>query len=305
MRQLTKQAFEQARAYLKREARPLEQALFAYHFEGGSAADVLAALATFQNADGGFGHGLEADIRLADSSVIATTLAFQIFRELATPGDHPIVSKACRYVGASYDPQRRKWPIIPPNIEDAPHAPWWVLDGELNRSAANPRAEIAGYLWDYPAHFSPTLREQVTADVLQYLFDQPDTMPMHDLLCYIRFWETKTLPPDVRARLLPKLKAIANAIIDRDPASWSNYGLPPLGICEAPTSPFAEGLQNEIALNLDFIIAKQGENGAWMPNWSWGDQWPEAWTAAQREWSGRITLHNLVLLRRFGRIESQ
>ena len=37
----------------------------------------------FQNDDGGFGHGLEPDLRLAGSSVIVTTVALQHLRVLA------------------------------------------------------------------------------------------------------------------------------------------------------------------------------------------------------------------------------
>lgn len=303
MKQLTKQAYNQAVAYLKREARPLEQTLFAYHFEGGSAADVLEALAAFQNADGGFGHGLEPDIRLADSSVITTTIAFQTLREIGAAGDHPLVVNACHYLNSTYQPNQVRWPIVPANIDDAPHAPWWEADGDLAHSAANPRAEIAGYLWDYPEYFAEGIRAVVTNEVERYLQEQPDNMPMHDLLCYVRFWETPTLPPEMRARVLEKLRAIAVNVVARDPAAWREYGLPPLAICFAPDSPFAQDFGPEIEHNLDFLIESQGEQGAWMPNWSWFGLWPEVWTTAQREWSGRITLRNLLLLRRFGRIK--
>ena len=45
-------------AFLKGQARPLEQKLYAYHVEGGALTDVLGELARFQNSDGGFGHAL-------------------------------------------------------------------------------------------------------------------------------------------------------------------------------------------------------------------------------------------------------
>ena len=93
MRTLTKSAYEKAVTFLNEQARPLEKALYAYHFANAPASSVLEALAGFQNDDGGFGHGLECDIRLADSSVIATTIAFQRFREIHAPADHPVVQQ--------------------------------------------------------------------------------------------------------------------------------------------------------------------------------------------------------------------
>ena len=67
--------------------RPLEQILFNYHFRTGSLEDVLDALAVFQNEDGGFGHGLEPDLQSPNSSVLATTVAFQILRDLGIEAD--------------------------------------------------------------------------------------------------------------------------------------------------------------------------------------------------------------------------
>lgn len=276
MKRLTKSAFEKAVAYMKGQARPLELARFDYHLGDGSTAEVLAKLETaleaFQNEDGGFGHGLEPDVRLGDSSVIATTLAFQRFREFGIPGDHVMVVRACQYLVNTYDADHVNWPIIPPNVDDAPHAPWWVSGGDLDQSLANPRAEIAGYLNEFPEHFPDAMRQQVTEATINYLFEQPDEMEMHDLLCYIRLWETRSLPQDTRSRILDKLKRIAETIVDRNPEGWKAYGLQPLAIASTPESPFVESFRDEIQQNLDFIIDTQGENGAWMPNWSWGGE---------------------------------
>ncbi len=53
--------YEKAEKFIYRNARPLELARWQYRFENGSAEHVLRALSAYQNADGGFGHALEAD----------------------------------------------------------------------------------------------------------------------------------------------------------------------------------------------------------------------------------------------------
>ena len=62
MKQLTIQQFEKAAEFVKSQARPLDQALFAYHFEGRQAdrqaGAVIAELKRFQNGDGGSGNAL-------------------------------------------------------------------------------------------------------------------------------------------------------------------------------------------------------------------------------------------------------
>ncbi len=302
MRTLTKSAYDKAVTFLNDQARPLEKALYATHFANAPASLVLDALSVFQNGDGGFGHGLECDIRLDDSSVIATTIAFQRFREINAPADHPVIQRACRYLLDQYDDQQVNWPIIPPNIDEAAHAPWWVHGGDLEKSKSNPRAEIVGYINDYPEYFSKEMCEKVTKAVATYLFSQPPHMEMHDLLCYIRFWEARNLPAAVRVAVLEQLQQIVENTVERRPEQWRNYSLPPLAVINSPESPFASLFQEEIEQNLDFIIELQDQDGTWGPNWTWGDQWAEIWPQAQQEWTGVLTLNNLRLLKAFGRI---
>jgi hypothetical protein len=54
---LSKEAFERADSFVKQQGRPLDVARFAYHFEGEPAEAVVAQLSSYQNRDGGFGHG--------------------------------------------------------------------------------------------------------------------------------------------------------------------------------------------------------------------------------------------------------
>jgi hypothetical protein len=302
MKTLSRSLYDKAVHFLNHDARPLERALYAYHFAGSPASDVLNAVATFQNADGGFGHALEPDMRLNDSSVIATTVAFQHFRELNLSADNPILANACRYLLNIYDSSHVNWPIIPPNVDDAPHAPWWVHSGDLENSKSNPRAEIAGYLNEYPQHFPDEMRETVTRSVVDYLLDQPDQLEMHDLMCYIRLSETPNLSDNTRQTLLEKLKCVVANTVEHDPEKWKNYGLPPLSVIASPDSPFADLFTDSIHQNLDFIIDRQNEDGTWKPNWSWGDQWPDAWEQTKHDWMGVITLDNLRKLRAFGRL---
>ncbi len=302
MKMMTKAAHDKAVDYLKTQARPLERALYAYHFESAPAADVLSELAHYQNADGGFGHALEPDMRLADSSVIQTSVAFQRLRDLKTPTDHPMVVNACRYLLNQYDDSRVDWPTFPANIDDAPHAPWWTLGGDLDKSPSNPRAEITGYLHTYASNFPDELRQKVTQSVMDYLMSQPDNMEMHDFLCYLRLLESDNLPEKIRARLLDKLTRIVNTIVVRDPAQWKAYGLPPLAVISDMDSPFAAAFKDVIPQNLDFIIENQSEAGLWEPNWTWGGMWPEVWEQAKRDWTGVMTLDALVKLRVFHRL---
>lgn len=85
MKLLSKEQQHNAKHFILQSARPLEQALYRYHFESGTKEDVLKQFETFQNSDGGFGHALEPDLRAPESSALATSVALNILRELETP----------------------------------------------------------------------------------------------------------------------------------------------------------------------------------------------------------------------------
>ena len=71
-----------ARDFLSCNARLLERRLFAFHFEGGAAGAVVAALDAYRNPDGGFGWGLEPDKRTAASQPVDLQTAFEILDEV-------------------------------------------------------------------------------------------------------------------------------------------------------------------------------------------------------------------------------
>ena len=302
MKKLSPAVQTKIKRFMQDEARPLEKYLYLYHFENGALSDVLAALARFQNADGGFGHALEPDLRLQESSVIATTIAFQHFRELGIHEDSTILRNACRYLVDNYNTDTVNWSVVPTTVDNAPHASWWTYGDDISRSQSNPRAEIVGYLYEYPDQVPAHIHQQVSDSVLAYLLSQPDSLEMHDLMCYLRLYETPSLPETLKQILFDKLKRVVENVVSRDPAQWREYGLPPLTLVNSPTSSFAFLFQNELAANLDFMIDRLDDAGYWNPNWSWGDIWPDAWAQAEKDWRGVLTLANLRILGAFDRL---
>ena len=306
MKMLSREAFGRAADYLRNEARPLERALFAYHFEGRGRTAVLAALVPYQNADGGFGRALEPDMRAPASSVVATTMALDILRRVGATEETSGLPAALVYLIDNYDAETGRWPIISPAVEEAPHAPWWAYAESATNFRdfwANPRASVVGYLWQYRKFVPSPFVEGALRSAATALLTYAQTMEMHDLMCYVDLLETPDLPSEMRQNMIDKLRRVVARSVVMDPADWDDYNLKPLTVIRSPQSELAAAVDPAVLdANLDYLIDAQEADGTWRPNWSWDFVDADAWAAAEREWRGVLTLRNLATLQAFGRL---
>ncbi|OLZ63245.1 hypothetical protein AV521_39360 [Streptomyces sp. IMTB 2501] len=111
-------------------ARVLEQRLFAYRFLHGTPDAVEAALDAFRNEDGGYGYGLEPDLRGPVSQPLHTAHALRVLDTIGRCGGQR-VERVCRYLtsvstadGAlpAIHPSQRGYPTAPfvPVVDDPP-----------------------------------------------------------------------------------------------------------------------------------------------------------------------------------------
>jgi hypothetical protein len=297
-------AMQRAQVFMQTQARPVERTLYAFFFADGPVADVYTTLAAHQNADGGFGHGLEPDVRTPCSSTLATSMALRWLVAVGAPPETPLVARALAYLHATLDAATLTWPMLPPEAQSAPHAPWWDdADGNLRANfgdfQVNPRAEIVAYLWHYAAAVPADWLAALTDATIAAIATRP--MDMHDLTCATTLIDTPNLPESYRARILAPVTEQVRAITGASAADWQEYGPQPLNFATTPASRLAAALADRIPANLDFLLAEQTPSGTWVPNWSWGDADDPAWQIARRDWTSFLTLTKLRLLHAFGR----
>jgi hypothetical protein len=300
-------SFVRAGRFIQHTGRPLEQALYAWEFDHGSPKAVVAALATFQNPDGGFAARLESDHRWQGSSATAAMVALRVLDRVKTSPDDRVVRSLVKYLLATFDEKVGRWHAMPIEANAAPHAPWWDVHADSGKcvveSAVFPTAAIAAHLRPYSALLPPGFLDRITRASLQYLEDSsidiamPDVDVLTDLAAH--------LPPNVRDPYVIRLREVLAKAVVRDPLQWSSYGIQPTSYVEAPASPFYSGLEADVAVNLDYIVSMQRTDGGWDPNWSWSDVNPSAWQAALKEIRASITLQNLEKLTAYQRIEGR
>lgn len=303
MTMLTHQAFARARDYLFRHGRPLDQARFAFRFEHGPAGAVLDELARYQNPDGGFGHGLEPDLRTPASSAVATSFAFALLREVGASAADPVARRAIEYLVKAFDSERSVWTIVPPEVEDAPHAPWWTyadIDRTFNSSRINPTADLLGVLCDYAPLVPASLLADLTSTVLERLAAAPPEAI--DFRCVVTLAAARHLPEPVHERVRRVLVEGASRVVDLNPDAWATYVLQPLDVAPSPQSPLAGVIdRGAIDANLDYWIDRQQPDGSWALSWNWSEVDQQAWQRAERDGKGHQIVERLAVLHEYGR----
>ena len=299
--QLSNENYVKAVQFMKAKARPLERAVYEYEFESAPFSKVVEELKHYQNEDGGFGRGLEPDLRCSESSVLAVTRALEILgKEPAVAEGHKqMVLDALHFLENTYKPDQRGWEIIPKEAEQSPRAIWWSYKAFADHWG-NPNADIVSYLIDYADIYSFPKFDELYEYSLSYLLHHSDLSEMHEMYCYLNLF--KRLAPEDRLNVESTINNFLDNCVHTN--SEGGYGARPLNVIHTPESRFYEKYASVIPNELDNMIQAQTEAGSWEPNWSW-HQYEAEWLMAKEEWSGIITLDNLRILRNFNRIERE
>ncbi|MCP2335935.1 hypothetical protein [Actinomadura rupiterrae] len=112
-----------AAAFMATHARVLDRRRFDHLFGGRPGRDaVVAALDGYRNPDGGYGWGLEPDLRSPESQTAAAGHAFEVFAEV---GGHPHAVGVCDWLDEVTLPDGGI-PFAMPQTSEAGNAPWWA-----------------------------------------------------------------------------------------------------------------------------------------------------------------------------------
>jgi hypothetical protein len=130
---LSEKQLEKAGTFIFQHGRLLERQLYAYLFQDGTKEACIKALLAYQNADGGFGNGIEPDLLCPDSTAIGAETAMGILDLLDADGvghDDEIVAPLVKWITANQD-ERGVIPHPPARLLDYPHQPWWENGDDL------------------------------------------------------------------------------------------------------------------------------------------------------------------------------
>ncbi|MFC7893706.1 hypothetical protein [Streptomyces sp. NPDC057381] len=282
-------------------ARVLEQRLFAYHFRGGDPGPVESALDAYRNEDGGYGHGLEPDLRGPVSQPLHTARALRVLDAVGGCGGQR-VERMCRYL-TSVSTRDGALPAVHPSQRGFPAAPFVpVVDdppGEL--LATGP---VVGLLHRNDVWHAWLFR---ATDFCWQAAESLQTSHPYEIEAAVAFLDSAPDRPRAEAvadRLGRLVRGQRLAVLDpddRDGCPVSPGYAPgehhfPHDYAGHPRSlARAWFTDDEMARSLDFLASEQEEDGGWPVRWR---RWAPAPALEARP---GVTLEALRTLRAYGR----
>lgn len=291
------------RKQLVRNARFLDVARWNYHFENGSHTAVLKALYAYQNADGGFGHGLEPDNQLPASTPVATWFAIEVLRELDFPEEASgMIDKVVAYLVNTKDFDGLRWRATVKGNDYHPCAPWWKFQ-EDDGFGYNPTAALLGFLLRFapPASNARTIAESTLDAMLPAVMADDYTPGPHEVANFV------TLREDLEAfgmedrfpdRLYGKLLSWVEGAIDKDTALYRDdyYYISPDLFIKSKKGALYEMNREICSFYVDFIEASVPNDGTWPVNWTWGEE--PLPPDVLRDWRGSLATSKMLFIQR-------
>ncbi|MEV5960317.1 hypothetical protein AB0L70_01055 [Kribbella sp. NPDC051952] len=277
--------FSAGRDFVRRDARLVERRLFATLFEDADAQGVVDALRGYQNADGGFGHGLEPDKRCPDSLPLDVEVAFDTLLAAGTQ-DETMIRRAADWLGQIANADGAV-PLCGPAVEGYPraeHISEWTYQPSIN-----PTAGLVGRLQKFGIEhpWRDKAGAWCAAELAKGLPDEAHSL--HESLEFLE--HTDDVDFDRVRDWLPKVGYF------RADASDPTDGVTPLQFAPTPDS-FWRPLFTDAQLegHLDRLVADQQADGGWAITWE-----PPG-PAATLEYRGIVSVGALRTLKAYNRI---
>ncbi|GAA3680532.1 hypothetical protein GCM10022224_050900 [Nonomuraea antimicrobica] len=283
--------------FLAGHARVLDRRRYDLLIGEGVAAGALAALDGYRNPDGGYGWGLEPDLRSPESQPGAALHAFEVFEEVA-PVTSPHAAGLCDWLDAVSLPDGGL-PFSLPLRQTAATAPWWAA-GDPDTSSLQITAVSAAAAHRVAAHDPAVAAHPWLEKATRYCFDTIQALeecPHAYVLAFaVRFLDAVY---DTHPRAADLLKRLGAHIPEdgRVPVAGGTEteALRPLDFAPYPGRPVRELFEPDvIAADLVRLAGEQQDDGGWVVDYA------RISPAGALEWRGATTVRAVRILRANG-----
>ncbi|MDI5977921.1 hypothetical protein [Amycolatopsis magusensis] len=288
-----------AESFLAGHARLLDRRRFEL-LSGRTGPDtVLAALDGYRNDDGGYGWGLEPDLRAPESQPGGALHAFEVFEDIA-PVTTPRAVELCDWLDSVTLPDGGL-PFALPVADPSACAPFWA-DADPTVSTLQSTAFATGVALRVAAHDSAVAAHPWLERAAEYCFaaiDALDSAPHAIALSFaVRFLDAAYERYPAAAPLLDRLgRFVPDTGLVPVEGGSEGETMRALNFASVPGSPASKLLRpGVLEAELDELAARQQEDGGWTVDFA------SYSPVAALEWRGYVTVGALLTLKRAGRL---
>ena len=287
-------ALDKASEFMATQSRLLDRRRFEVLFAGGTAKDALAALAAYRNADGGYGSGLEPDLRSTSSQPVSALHAFEVLEDIA-PDTAPEATLLCDWLGSTTLPDGGL-PFGLPIPDPAGCAPFFA-DTDPTRSSLHMTSMLASIAHRIARHDKAVRDHEWLATATEYSLrrilglDGPGhALELRFALQFLDAVQGSVPGVDAELRRLGKFIPASGSMAVEGGAE--DEVMNPLDFAPEPGRPVRELFPDAaIESELDRLVAGQRDDGGWTVDWG-------SFSAAGAfEWRGWATVRALKILR--------
>jgi hypothetical protein len=282
-----------AETFMATHARLLDRGRFQVLLRSAEPVSLLAQLEAYRNPDGGFGWGLEPDLRDAPSQPVAAMHALQVFAE-AAPATSQQSLELCDWL-RDCTLADGGLPFALPITDPTGCAPHWA-EADPTASSLQMTSQVAGNAQLLGRHQPSVAAHPWLATATRYCLDAIrglDQQPhAYELMFALRFL-------DAVADALPEAEALLSDLGQFLPADGSvpvaggavGESLRLLDFAPYPGRPVRRLFTAEaVAADLDRLAALQQADGGWPVDFD------SASPAAALEWRGHMTVQAVSIL---------
>jgi hypothetical protein len=280
-------------SFLATHGRVLDRRRLALLLGDADAAGVLAALDGYRNDDGGYGWGLEADLRSPESQPAAAMHAFEVMADVA-PVTTPRAVELCDWL-ERHSLADGGLPFVLPTADPAGNAPWWS-GADASVSSLQTTAQVAANAHLVARHDEAVAGHPWLARATEWCLDtisRLDAAPhAYVLLFALRFLDAVA---DAAAEASPLLDHLArfvpaDGVVPVEGGTETEV-LRPLDFAPTPGRP-ARRLFGESRIT-DELARLAGEQ---QPDGGWTVDYASSSPAAALDWRGYVTVRAVRLL---------
>ncbi|MEV4357177.1 hypothetical protein [Nonomuraea sp. NPDC049625] len=283
--------------FLAGHARVLDRRRYDLLMGDGDAASALGALEAYRNPDGGYGWGLEPDLRSPESQPGAALHAFEVFADVA-PVTSPRAAALCDWLDSVTLPDGGVPFSLPLTVGEAT-APWWA-GGDADTSSLQITSISAAAGHRVAAHDPAVAAHPWLERATRYCLDaiqELDKAPHAYVLAFaVRFldavYDTQPRAADLLKRLAAHIPADGRVPVE---GGTEFETLRPLDFAPHPGGAARDLFEPDvIAADLVRLAGQQKDDGGWEVDYA------RISPAGALDWRGAVTVNNLALLRENG-----